>query len=142
MTYARSYFRGFTLIEVMIVVLILGVLAAAIVPRLLDRPNEARITAAQADVRTLSQALKLYKLDNGNFPSTEQGLRALVERPTLAPLPNNWKQGGYLERLPKDPWGTDYQYLFPGIKGEFDLYSLGSDKAPGGEGGSADIGNW
>jgi general secretion pathway protein G len=134
--------RGFTLIEVLIVVLILGVLAAVVVPRVLDRPNEARITAAQADIRTLTQALKLYKLDNGSFPSTDQGLRALVERPSGTPAATNWKTGGYIERLPKDPWGTDYQYLFPGVKGEFDLYSLGADRAPGGEGNSADIGNW
>jgi general secretion pathway protein G len=134
--------RGFTLIEVLIVVLILGVLAAVVVPRVLDRPNEARITAAQSDIRTLAQALKLYKLDNGHFPSTDQGLRALVERPAGSPIANNWKAGGYIERLPKDPWGSDYQYIFPGVKGEFDLYSLGADRAPGGEVSGADIGNW
>jgi general secretion pathway protein G len=131
---------GFTLIEVLIVVVILGVLAAVIVPRVLDRPDEARIAAARSDIATLSQALKLYRLDNGLYPSTDQGLKALVQKPTTNPLPGNWK--AYLDRLPKDPWGTDYQYLQPGLKGEFDLYSLAADKAPGGEGAGADIGNW
>jgi general secretion pathway protein G len=134
--------RGFTLIEVMIVVLILGVLAAVIVPKVLDRPDEARVAAAQADIRTLAQALKLYKLDNGQFPSTDQGLKALVQKPQGNPPANNWKAGGYIERLPKDPWGSDYQYLYPGVKGELDIFSLGADRAPGGEGRGADVGNW
>jgi general secretion pathway protein G len=134
--------RGFTLIEVMIVVLILGVLAAVIVPKVLDRPDEARVAAAQADIRTLAQALKLYKLDNGQFPSTDQGLKALVQKPQGNPPANNWKAGGYIERLPKDPWGSDYQYLYPGVKGELDIFSLGADRAPGGEGSGADVGNW
>jgi general secretion pathway protein G len=134
--------HGFTLIEVMIVVLILGVLAAVIVPRVLDRPDEARMAAAQSDIRTVSQALKLYKLDNGSYPSTDQGLKALIQKPQGNPPANNWKAGGYLERLPKDPWGSDYQFLYPGVKGEFDLFSLGADRAPGGDGAGADVGNW
>lgn len=134
--------RGFTLIEVMIVVLILGVLAAVIVPNVLDKPDQARVAAAQSDIRTISQALKLYKLDNGQYPSTDQGLKSLVQKPQGNPPANNWKTGGYVERLPKDPWGSDYQYLYPGVKGEFDLYSLGADRAPGGDGAGADVGNW
>jgi general secretion pathway protein G len=134
--------RAFTLIEVLVVVAILGILAAIVVPRIMDRPDEARRVAAKADIGALVAALKLYRLDNGNYPTTDQGLGALVQRPTTNPVPGNWKQGGYLERLPKDPWGTDYQYLSPGVKGEIDLYSLGADRARGGEGSAADIGNW
>ena len=134
--------RGFTLIEVLVVVAILGILAAIVVPRIMDRPDEAKRTAAKVDIAGLVQALKLYRLDNGTYPTSEQGLVALVQRPTTNPVPGNWKQGGYLERLPKDPWGSDYQYLYPGVKGEIDVYSLGSDQARGGEGNAADIGNW
>jgi general secretion pathway protein G len=134
--------RGFTLIEVLVVVVILGILAALVVPRIMDRPDEAKRVAAKADVNAIAQALKLYRLDNGFYPSTEQGLGALVNRPSTPPTPGNWKQGGYLERLPKDPWGGDYQYLAPGVKGEIDVFSLGADKARGGEGNAADIGNW
>lgn len=134
--------RGFTLIEVLVVVVILGILAALVVPRIMDRPDEAKRVAAKADVNAIAQALKLYRLDNGFYPSTEQGLGALVIRPSTPPAPGNWKQGGYLERLPKDPWGSDYQYLAPGVKGEIDVFSLGADKARGGEGNAADIGNW
>jgi general secretion pathway protein G len=134
--------RGFTLIEVMIVVVILGILAAVVVPKILDRPDQARVTAAQADIRIIMQALKIYRLDNGAYPSTEQGLQALVVKPATNPQPTNWKQGGYVERLPTDPWKTPYQYLNPGIKGEIDVYSLGADKQPGGEGNNADIGSW
>ena len=134
--------RGFTLIEVLVVVVILGVLAALVVPRIMDRPDEAKRVAAKADVGAIVQALKLYRLDNGFYPTTEQGLGALIARPSTPPAPGNWKQGGYLERLPKDPWGTDYQYLAPGVKGEIDVFSLGVDKARGGDGNAADIGNW
>jgi general secretion pathway protein G len=136
------YFRGFTLIEVLVVVVILGILAALVVPRIMDRPDEAKRVAAKADVGAIVQALKLYRLDNGFYPSSEQGLGALTARPSTPPVPGNWKQGGYLERLPKDPWGTDYQYLAPGVKGEIDVFSLGADKARGGDGNAADIGNW
>jgi general secretion pathway protein G len=133
---------GFTLIEVLVVVAILGILAAIVVPRIMDRPDEAKRVAARADIGAIVQALKLYRLDNGFYPSTDQGLLALVQRPTSNPAPANWKQGGYLERLPKDPWGSDYQYLSPGVRGEIDVFSLGADRARGGEGSGADIGNW
>ncbi len=134
--------RGFTLIEVMVVIVILGVLAALIVPKVMGRPDEARVVAAKQDVASLMQALKLYKLDNRRYPTTEQGLQALVQKPTLAPVPENWKGGGYLERLPGDPWGKPYQYLNPGLRGEVDVMSLGADGQPGGEGVDADIGSW
>lgn len=126
----------------MVVVVILGILAALIVPRVMSRPDEARIAAAKQDVATLAQALRLYKLDNLAYPTTDQGLQALVARPAAAPIPANWKTGGYLERLPKDPWGRDYRYLNPGRHGEIDVYSVGADGEPGGEGNDADIGNW
>lgn len=138
----RRFTGGFTLIEVMIVVVILGVLAALIVPKVMGRPDEARAVAAKQDVASIMQALKLYRLDNRKYPSTEQGLRALVEKPTQSPVPDNWKAGGYLEKLPKDPWGAPYQYLNPGLRGEIDVMSFGADGQPGGEGADADIGNW
>ena len=131
---------GFTLIEILVVVAILGILAAIVVPRIMDRPDEAKRIAARADVKAIEQALKLYRLDNGFYPTTDQGLGALVQRPTTNPAPGNWKP--YLERLQKDPWGGDYQYLQPGVKGEIDVFSLGADRARGGEGNNADIGNW
>ena len=134
--------RAFTLIEVLVVVAILGILAAIVVPRIMDRPDEAKRVAAKADVSAIVQALKLYRLDNGFYPSTDQGLMALAQRPSTNPVPPNWKQGGYLERLPRDPWGSDYQYLNPGVHGEIDVFSLGADRARGGEGSGADIGNW
>jgi general secretion pathway protein G len=133
---------GFTLIEVLVVVAILAILAAIVVPKIMDRPDEARRVAAKADIAAIVQALKLYRLDNGNYPATDQGLLALVQKPTSNPVPPNWKQGGYLERLPKDPWQGDYQYLNPGVRGEIDVFSLGADRARGGEGNNADIGNW
>ncbi len=133
---------GFTLIEVMIVVVILGILAAVVIPKILDRPDQARVTAAKADIAVLMQQLKLYRLDNAAYPSTDQGLQALTVRPTTNPLPLNWKSGGYLEKLPNDPWGRPYQYLNPGLKGELDVFSLGADGQPGGEGNNADIGSW
>ncbi len=133
--------RGFTLIEVMVVVVILGLLAAIIVPKVMSRPDEARVVAAKADIAAINQALKLYRLDNTFYPSTEQGLQALVQRPGAQPIPPNWKQGGYLDRVPKDPWGHDYQYLNPGVHAEIDVFSLGADGVPGGEGTSADIYN-
>ena len=133
---------GFTLIELMVVILIIGVLAALVVPKVMSRPDEARITAAKSDIATVNQALNLYKLDNGRYPSTEQGLAALVKKPTIAPIPDNWKGEGYLDRVPKDPWGTPYQYLQPGLHGAIDVFSLGADRASGGEGSDADIGSW
>ena len=133
---------AFTLIEILVVVAILGILAAIVVPRVMDRPDEAKRVAARADIAAIVQSLKLYRLDNGFYPATDQGLAALVQKPATNPVPGNWKQGGYLERLPKDPWGSDYQYLNPGVKGEIDVFSFGADKARGGEGSGADIGNW
>jgi general secretion pathway protein G len=136
--------RGFTLIEIMVVITILGVLAALIVPRVVGRTDDARIAAARQDIAQIMGALKLYRLDNGRYPTTEQGLRALIEKPATEPLPTNWKQGGYLERssTPKDPWGRDYQYLNPGLRGEIDVFSFGRDGQSGGEGPDADIGSW
>lgn len=134
--------QGFTLIEIMVVIVILGVLAALVVPKIMDRPNEARAVAAKHDISAIIQALKLYKLDSGSYPSTDQGLKALTQKPTTPPVPNNWKSGGYLERLPQDPWGRDYQYLSPGLHGEVDVFSYGADGAAGGEGADADIGSW
>ena len=133
---------GFTLLEIMVVVVIIGILAALVVPNIIGRPDEARQIAARQDIASLMQALKLYRLDNLRYPTTEQGLQALVVKPTTGPIPPNWKVGGYLERLPKDPWGHPYQYLYPGVHGEIDVSSYGADGAPGGEGIDADIGSW
>jgi general secretion pathway protein G len=133
---------GFTLIEIMVVMVILGILASLVVPKIMSRPDEARVVAARQDIASIQQALKLYKLDNLRYPSTEQGLQALVSKPTTSPLPKNWKSDGYLERLPKDPWGASYMYLNPGLHGEIDIMSLGADGAAGGEGNDADIGSW
>ena len=131
---------GFTLIEMMVVIAIIGVLAALVVPRIMGRPDEARITAAKQDIGTINQALKLYRLDIGRYPTTEQGLNALVARTSVEPIPQNWKAGGYLDALPNDPWGNPYQYANPGTKAEIDVYSYGADKKPGGTGTDADIG--
>jgi general secretion pathway protein G len=131
---------GFTLIEMMVVIAIIGVLAALVVPRIMGRPDEARVTAAKQDIGTINQALKLYRLDIGRYPTTEQGLNALVARTSVEPIPQNWKSGGYLDALPNDPWGNPYQYANPGTKAEIDVYSYGADKKPGGTGTDADIG--
>jgi general secretion pathway protein G len=133
---------GFTLIEIMVVIVILGVLAALVVPRVLSRPDEARAVAARSDIGAIMQALKLYRLDNQRYPTTEQGLAALTARPDAPPVPPNWKPGGYLEKPPMDPWGRPYQYLNPGLKGEVDVMSYGADGQPGGTGADADIGSW
>jgi general secretion pathway protein G len=136
----RAFQAGFTLIELMVVLVIIGVLAVMIVPNVLDRADDARATAARADVNNLMQALKLYRLDNQRYPTAEQGLPALVTRPTAGTIPPNWKP--YLEKLPNDPWGRPYQYLNPGIKGEIDVMSFGADGQAGGEGKNADVGSW
>ncbi len=134
--------EGFTLIEVMVVVVILSILAAFIVPRIMDRPDQARQVKAKNDIRVIESALQLYRLDNGFYPSGDQGLAALVNKPEGDPQPGNWKQGGYLEQLPLDPWGNPYIYLNPGIHGRMDILSLGADGRPGGERYDADIGSW
>lgn len=136
----RRAVRGFTLIEVMVVIVILGVLAALVVPRVMNRPDEARAVAAKQDIAQVMQALKLYRLDNGRYPTTEQGLQALVTRPTVDPVPGNWKS--YLDRLPMDPWGKPYQYLNPGVRMDIDVFSFGADGQTGGAGTDADIGSW
>lgn len=138
----KTYFpksKGFTLIELLVVILILGVLAALVVPRVVGRGDDARAVAAKADIAQIKSALKLYYLDNQRFPSTEQGLQALISKPTSGAIPSNWKTGGYLEKLPKDPWGNAYVYLSPGAKGDFELMSYGADGQLGGEGANADI---
>jgi general secretion pathway protein G len=135
---------GFTLIEIIVVITIMAIMAALIVPRVVGRTDDARIAAARQDIATLMNALKLYRLDNGRYPTTDQGLRALVEKPTVDPIPQNWKAGGYLDSttVRKDPWGNDYQFLNPGLHGEVDVMSFGRDGQPGGEGPDADIGSW
>ncbi|NHZ62016.1 type II secretion system protein GspG [Massilia sp. CCM 8694] len=133
---------GFTLVEIMVVVVIIGILGALVVPKLMGRTVEARITAAKSDIASLSQALKLYKLDNQRYPTTEQGLQSLVAKPSNGPSANGWKSGGYLDKLPNDPWGHPYQLLSPGVQGEIDVFSLGADGLPGGTGDDADIGSW
>lgn len=126
----------------MVVIVIIAVLAALIVPKVMSRPDEARIAAARQDIGAISQALKLYKLDNMRYPTTEQGLQALVKKPATTPIPENWKGNGYLEKLPKDPWGGQYKYLHPGLHGDVDIISYGANREPGGEGSDADIGSW
>lgn len=140
---ARHTERGFTFIEIMVVVAILAILAALVVPRIAGRTDDARITAAKVQIRNIEGALQLYKLDNGVYPSTEQGLKSLVEKPTVGVIPKNWKLGGYLNKVPSDPWGTPYKYLSPSpTKGDFEILSMGADGEPGGEGKNADIANW
>ena len=136
----RRGHHGFTLIEIMVVIVILGVLAALVVPRVLSRPDEARAVAAKSDIAAIMQALKLYKLDNQRYPTSEQGLQALVAKPTVGSIPPNWKP--YLDKLPNDPWGRPYQFANPGLKGEIDVYSFGADGVIGGEGKNAEIGSW
>jgi len=133
---------GFTLIEILVVVVILGILATIIIPRIMGRPEEARRVKAKIDIKSVETALNLYKIDNGILPSTEQGLVALIEQPASGQIPRNWKEGGYLDRLPKDPWGNGYIYLSPGASGEYDLSSYGPDGEQGGEGKYADINSW
>ncbi len=133
---------GFSLLELMVVVVILSVLALVIVPRVIDRPDQARMVRARTDLGAIASAVKFYRLDNFRYPTTEQGLAALVSPPTSAPLAQNWAEGGYIDQMPKDPWGQLYQYLSPGVHGDFDIFSYGADGAPGGEGADADIGSW
>lgn len=140
-TCGRSW-RGFTLIEIMVVIVILGVLAALIVPSVISRTDDARIVAAKSDIAAIRQALKLYKLDNLAYPTQSQGLQALVAKPADPPMPPNWKPGGYLEKLPDDPWGRPYHYLNPGLRGDIDVFTYGADGQPGGTGVDADIGSW
>jgi general secretion pathway protein G len=132
--------RGFTLIELLVVLVIIGILGALIVPNFLERADDARVTAARTDVNNLMQALKLYKLDNQRYPSSEQGIQSLMTKPTASPVPPNWKV--YVDKLPADPWGRPYQFLNPGVKGEIDVFSFGADGQPGGEGKDADVGSW
>ena len=136
--------QGFTLIELMVVIIILGILAMWVAPKIMSRPEQAKQVKAQLDIQNLETALKLYKLDNGSYPATEQGLQALVEKPETGSVPGKWKDGGYLEkgRVPKDPWGNEFVYLSPGLKGDFDIISYGSDGVPGGEKENKDINNW
>jgi general secretion pathway protein G len=142
-TYKSSNQSGFTLLEIMVVVVILGILATMVAPQILGRADDARITKAKSDLVSLEAALDLYQLDNYVYPTTSQGLQALAQKPSESPEPKNYKQGGYVKTLPKDPWGEDYLYLNPGIKGgSYDLYTLGADGEEGGTGVNADIGNW
>lgn len=142
MDFVRNRQLGFTLIEIMVVIVIIGILASVIVPRIMDNPDKARAAKAKHDIQALESALDIYRLDNYTYPTTDQGLEALVAKPGGSPEPKNWKSGGYIKKLRKDPWGNDYLYLSPGQHGETDIYSLGADGAPGGEGVFADIGSW
>ncbi|KAB7698510.1 type II secretion system protein GspG [Plesiomonas shigelloides] len=138
----QSLARGFTLLEVMVVIVILGILASLVVPNLLGNKEKADQQKVVTDLVALENSLDMYKLDNSVYPSTEQGLQALVSKPVGTPEPRNYRNGGYIKRLPQDPWGNEYQYLSPGEQGEIDIYSLGADGQEGGEGTAADIGNW
>ena len=133
---------GFTLIEVIVVLVILGILASIVVPNVISRTDQAQIVKAKQDLRALESALQLYRVDNFKYPTTDQGLQALVERPSIPPEPKNWQKGGYIKKLPQDPWLNDYQYLSPGQHGDFDLYTLGADGRPGGSDENQDIGSW
>jgi general secretion pathway protein G len=133
---------GFSLLELMVVVVILSILALVIVPRVIDRPDQARAARAQSDIAAVGSALELYRLDNLRYPTTEQGLAALVSRPTTDPAPANYATNGYIDRLPRDPWGVPYQYLSPGVHGDYDVFTYGADGATGGSGADADIGSW
>lgn len=133
---------GFSLLELMVAVVILSILALVIMPRIIDRPDQARVARVNADLSTLESAVQMYRLDNFRFPTTEQGLAALVSKPANEPVPPNWAANGYIDRLPADPWGNAYQYLQPGVHGPFDIFSFGADGAAGGEGIDADIGTW
>ncbi len=134
--------RGFTLIEIMVVLIIIGLLAGIVVPKLMGRTEEAKRTKTAVQIKNLQSALDLYKLDSGVYPSTDQGLQALVEKPAVGEIPNNWKEGGYIDKIPKDPWGDNYVYISPGVHGDYDLYSYGADGEEGGEGRNADIQSW
>jgi len=140
----RLNVHGFTLIELMVVIVILGILAGLIIPRIMGRPEEARRMKARVQMESVETALRLYKLDNGVYPSTDQGLQALIEAPTVGELPRAWRKGGYLEKgkVPKDPWGNEYVYLSPGLHGDFDLVSYGADGQPGGEEQNQDVNSW
>ena len=143
MRQTKRFIRGFTIIEIMVVVVIISILAAYVVPKIMERPGQARIARSKADIQSITSALNLYKLDNFQFPTTEQGLKALVEKPTIDPIPSNWKSDGYLGKEPTDPWNHTYQYISPGEEGrEFDLFTLGRDNRPGGEKEDADIESW
>lgn len=142
MSFLKKHQTGFTLIEIMVVIVIIGILASVVVPRVMDNPDKARAAKAKHDIQALESALDVYRLDNFAYPTTDQGLEALVTKPGGSPEPKNWKSGGYIKKLRKDPWGNDYMYLSPGQNGEIDIYSLGADGAPGGDGVYADIGSW
>lgn len=133
---------GFTLIEVIVVLVILGILASIVVPKVVSRTDQAQVVKAKQDIRAMESSLQMYRVDNFNYPSTDQGLQALAKKPTSGNEPKNWQSGGYIKKIPKDPWGNDYQYLSPGEKGDFDIYSLGADGRPGGDNSNQDIGNW